>query len=651
LPHRNPAFPEMWPYNIAPDAYLASHTCCSTGSEYTITITVNELTDGYYLIHNEFGADYAVEVLETSNVFIDLTDDGMLNVSFPSIVGLTDLTIIVSTTDPLAYPAWGAWMPDTTVCHGGVPKVGAIQKFAVEDIAHDYPEVGETSSEYHILGEVHFDNPLTGRFDVPKRMYNDIWVSNFERRCSGDRGNICSGDAFQIFRLLSQCEPDMNYDDLNQPEDRGEIESCRGPPETITSPKPIPSRGTACFADTDCGNNGICIIDKCYTRPPESCVGYDRTTFEETFGLNRTDFPNQAANGTCNPWPACSPNEVSYDTSLLTGQFYVPAATCGLGTCSRALDAFNCEEFNGWSDMNMNRPFCNILDLDDGFFTSQFICTAEDEPVQIREVKCDIGSGTTDPDDEQEYCEACKFQNPAPNGGHMDGAWTGSKCCGDDLGEGGFGYSKTFGSLVIPRAFSATDLDDAGDYRVELCDDFVDANGNSEFDTGEVGIDNDCRAGTNCGDTFCIAPNYQTARLTETWEQYIGPRKSICCGIRQNCKDFLDPDATNNQGVLCTDDECDCVAVDGVTNVNHGSATVGGTVKTCIPPLSELPNDFSTSYDRKFLVSGASDCTVVEKDIDGGNNCEGDVDCIISSDSIHFRNRAGEDCLVEVTIT
>ncbi len=113
------------------------------------------------------------------------------------------------------------------------------------------------------------DNIITTPGDNEWDSLNDIFKRTFERYCDGDRGNVCGGDAEQLWMVEAACSDD-DYDD-------GQIAGCQGPNDNAI-------RGTA-----------------------GACIAYGQgVTFEEQFSLRALrdtgedpDENDLVANGYC----------------------------------------------------------------------------------------------------------------------------------------------------------------------------------------------------------------------------------------------------------------------------------------------------------------------------------------------------------------
>ena len=123
---------------------------------------------------------------------------------------------------------------------------------------------------------------------------NDIWKREFKRNCSGNRGNICVGNATSVFSVYKRCN-DERF---------GTGERCSGPPKDY-------------------------LKQKILSNSPLNCVNYKDETFESIIGKGT---------GVCNNTRAC-------DGSILIYNF-----TCdGNGGCKKMKDWFDCSRLDGYN--------------------------------------------------------------------------------------------------------------------------------------------------------------------------------------------------------------------------------------------------------------------------------------------------------------
>ncbi|MCX6707655.1 MAG: hypothetical protein NT001_05960, partial [Candidatus Woesearchaeota archaeon] len=120
---------------------------------------------------------------------------------------------------------------------------------------------------------------------VDKNMQNDIFLRHFERYCSGDRGNICSGDAIETIEVVKQCadfddntiKTDYVVNGLRPNQLARQTERCQG-----INPVFKNQESTAILNTCSIFTNG--------------------KTFESEFGM-------PGAKGRCSNTPACSSGE------------------------------------------------------------------------------------------------------------------------------------------------------------------------------------------------------------------------------------------------------------------------------------------------------------------------------------------------------
>ncbi|MFC1723587.1 hypothetical protein ACFL0V_05595 [Nanoarchaeota archaeon] len=576
LPHRNfeAEGDLMWPYNPEDkDPYFQSHLCCSPGTAWNTTVKVGN----DYLVEDEILAGDPTSVYKVYESITSLKlyvngswkcDLELVELSgigqgfFLATCGLTTYSIdenriilgfisdgiyVVEQKTDLELPAWGEFFEPDKACHGGVPQVGAYKMFNMTDMDHPMLEPAPVPT-------------------VPDTWFNDVLAMTFARMCSGKRGNVCNGPPLLDFKQLAVC------DELWE----GEIEHCMGPNPVLIEPRELhlTNPTQACSIDEDCAiEPGICNKDKgeCYVYMGSGlqydCHEYDGETFEQVYGLNRKWPLTGAANGTCNPMPACT-NDDDYYQGLSSGRYATGAATCKRGVCEEPLGVVrDCYDYIGWSDEDMTQAYCNLPTGGVEYYTLGFKCTAAlglsyCEPNVTKKV---------DPDSSKKACDACRNPLSATGKYIPDGLWIGrggqSNCCGDDKGEGGFDYDGSASRVNFP-------LEDGGTRGAEVCDDMYGINP----------IDNDCDEKFNCGDDDCVGE--------------LGPDSGLCCGEIDDCKTALFE--TVDEGVSCGgNDECDCLEIDGEDAVHPYRSLDYGSVKTCLAS--------GTTKDRYIKIDGLGD--------------------------------------------
>ncbi len=690
LPHRNADSKFPWPYQESGvDPYLSTHTCCSPGSIFNLTVRVPEdLEDGQAFLPDEFrdktekirvlGPDgterysYGPQLTNAGTAIV--VEDGIIKITFspndaPGEYQVEQSARIDTEEDNefyIDYP-WGTWMPVSKTCYGGVPFIGVKSRFLAEDASTD-PIMGETST---------FDTAVSSNNEI----YNDITMMKFTRFCSGTRGNICNGIATRILSIVGSCT------DLN--ETKGEIESCKGAsPALIINQTPTVRPGLTCVADDSaCGEDGKCIDGKCYDREDYmNCVQYPITyqgvpykSFEQAFNVTRRD--GTEPNGTCNAIWTCSDSREAYNVDNTAGQFLLKRGTCEAngGTCSRAITAESkdCNDYNGWSDTSMTTRFCRKNG--DHLYTSEFDCKAAVMPRPEKDAHCELNqSSQLDPDTGSALCEAC---NRAPGTEKITSGATNTystnrpndrKCCGDDLGEGGFPYP-TIGTSNIA---TSTTTANAGKYGNEICDDYYNNDKTKE-------IDNDCNGLPNCRDSRCYTVTSTKPRPDK------GPRGSFCCHATTDCTTALQE--SNTAYLACNaEKECDCKSI-GAGAINAGrqdsnnnpyrSISYTTTFKTCVA----APETNDDLYGDRFvnitgITSGRTySFSLTTQDIIPGSNCVTNIEAYVFKSStgsadtakvkqnqpqtytasgtyfvIGFKNGLSDlrkDCLVTLTVT
>ncbi len=152
---------------------------------------------------------------------------------------------------------------------------------------------------------------------------NDIFWRHFERYCSGDRGNICSGDATQKIEVFKACADEDNDFDLDYGVEIGgtttypnanieQTERCMGPPKNYRSANTEVATTTP--GSINCINYG-------------AALAYGPTTFEQYYDVGSSQT------GKCSDTPACSSGEGD-DTFGVGGPFRCGYALCDGDTAS-----------------------------------------------------------------------------------------------------------------------------------------------------------------------------------------------------------------------------------------------------------------------------------------------------------------------------
>jgi hypothetical protein len=576
-------------------------------------------------------------------------------------------------TSTLSYPAWGQYQLANHPCHGGNPVYGELNTLEkqAESQSSTTPEdigtvVGPTNMMYYGGGS----SPPT---EPPNDMRNDIVMMSYYRKCSGDRGNICSGDENKYFETLRSC----NDRDLTA----HEVESCEGPShEKLSNPKSIGASHGSCSNTEPCTTGLTCFDGSCYSTPADSCEKreYSGTSFEKEFGLKKLDGTDRPADGVCNELPTCSDNPDKYDINTNSGQYLIGGGTCnGQGFCSRAAagTVTDCaDEYNGWKTTDKLELFCNIGNDDKHMYSQNFTCTKPSGSAA-----CTPAQGRANPDTHQKLCDACLNTNKYPKFTATGVATTWNpnsnperNCCGDDPGAA---------QVTPPQKgkFEPTE---------QTCNDYI---LNSNPTIPENWIDNDCKNGANCADSSCSSYSANVRNIN--WNKWLGPSGSTCCNTDTQCKDFLTPGSSEDlalfgdstkKGTICKADikECDCKPANSIVKFIAGQpyrtlSLSQFPLRTCAANVMDAPGD-----DRHIRVNVGTATihrfTISEQNLDGGRvSCDGnqvlltvyvDSSTIIGSkkendgpieistlpQKDHYftslKNSGSVDCLVTVTI-
>jgi hypothetical protein len=670
LPHRSEEYPDPWPYNKTEEPYLASHTCCSVGDHYNVTIEVADNGQpGTWskTVHNEFGTnlDKAILYDEQNNPIATKQYPLPGTLLFSTIAGYSSIissyfgTLASGTTTPQApdpytiefveddikvtfttpldpavgkkftleqtasssvtLPPWGAWFDDQTVCYGGGVEAGALQTFEDSEIPYFPPDVGPTKKDYLLstgaaLPALYPGGPV----DVPAVYRNDIWLSSFVRYCSGFRGNVCNGNAVHEFNQAKDCTPDIDIS-------KGETESCTGPDHsTFNTPFQLTKTTTTCTDKQECvtalgSQDVICLEGICYTSPsPFNCENYHSTTYEKEWGLP-SPVTGEEATGLCNPNPTCSdnPDKYKYDISKNTGKYVLSGATCENGKCSKgSTDIIDCGEFDGKATGSTgSADACNVIEPGDpntgwpSFYSNEFICKADngDPAQQMRKADC-IPSGLPgNPDSSKKLCLACRNKFPTYITTPLANIYTSNNCCGDDAGEGGYPYGKpSIQSATFPTATSKSSPTNKGTYQTSE----LICDDYYGTDPTTNWIDNDCKGGANCKDNKCVSKK--------------GPSGSYCCQpgsstAQSSCASAISS-LEKKEGMDCDSStyECDCVKL--ANQANPISISYNGNNNVfCLEKSSLYPAP--DRYVDVFIPQGKYQVKVTAKDLDDGTDC------------------------------
>jgi hypothetical protein len=491
-------------------------------------------------------------------------------------------------------PPWGAWFSTDQVCYGGQDKIGVLG--ALEKSYDDVSIEGLPSDDepnYYTIG---------GTSTVREAIWNDVVVMSFTRKCSGMRGNTCTGAPDMTYRSVYDC-PGML---------EGEVESCNGPSKFY--PDPHFEEEGACTdpADDACNTDGEDV---------GGCFAYSYPlTFESKYELSRRDDPAFEANGVCNDHPTCSDSDEEYDAAEVIGQYLIAGAGCDDGECTAPADTYNCGAFNGTTDSTGNElPFSETFDIlynhasaRDKFcklkgksrlVTSGFSCREESEQPQ-----CYLSDDELDPDTSKAMCDVCR-ETDEPPGEHImstSSTWKSSglaelKCCGDDIGEGAFPYKAA--SKNAYRASSPTEANKngAGSYNTPketVCDDYYTSN------TATNWIDNDCDGDYNCEDKDCYSGS----------SKKYGPLRGVCCNNNNNCHDKFGITHLFAKVTCSSDKECKC-SLNPETEMISPSAN---TIRICVGYTVFSPitlNDLDGHYT--FSAESMDDSLCKQISIDG----------------------------------
>lgn len=173
----------------------------------------------------------------------------------------------------------GAYSSAAKKCYD-LGEYGSIKYFDDDSYLENDPTLTTYPVYWHLdSGVTQFKPSLTGEYG------NDVFFRKFERYCSGNRGNICIGNAMENMQIKEKCA-DLEYG--------WQDERCQGPTPGIFS-----------------------------TASEAYCANYDGTTFESSEGIGGDGF--------CSDTPRCI-DGVDYTKN---GPFYAQKAICANGRCTK----------------------------------------------------------------------------------------------------------------------------------------------------------------------------------------------------------------------------------------------------------------------------------------------------------------------------
>ncbi|MEM4259662.1 MAG: hypothetical protein QXG00_00340 [Candidatus Woesearchaeota archaeon] len=240
--------------------------------------------------------------------------------STPAILELDVKHCLPHRNNSFAFPynTTDAWMANHSCCMGEMDEPSTWSLAPSTTICYNKIEWGQMNDFSDIIP---FGHPINFNLQgiSETNAVNDVFRREFTRKCDGERGNICNGDAQEIRTLETVC-PD--YDNINPGAER-----CMGPP---TDPQP---------------QQVMCV----YYQNQHSAQ-----TFEQIFGFNAGG--GEQADGICNEAYACSSQNVYGE-----GGVFVAKAGCNTGLCNRPIiNTLHCSDGipNEREDIE-GAPVCN----------------------------------------------------------------------------------------------------------------------------------------------------------------------------------------------------------------------------------------------------------------------------------------------------
>ncbi|PLW79436.1 hypothetical protein C0585_07860 [Candidatus Woesearchaeota archaeon] len=214
---------------------------------------------------------------------------------------------LVNDTDPKNASFWEI-AEDDYVCFNKVQS-GAYVAFTDEELREFYVETTETAPTHYVPG---------GGQD------NDVFIRTFNRSCTGDRGNTCTGDIYDEF-IVEPCDDDLGV---------GETARCSGPPMDIFD---SPSYGSL------------------------SCVFYNGVTFEQLEANANGD--SYSDSNLCNLNFKCTESGNGGDYSV-SGDKFSCMATCGSFGCKVNTQCDPCYDVNSCTDNEGSNPPTSFVQKD-----------------------------------------------------------------------------------------------------------------------------------------------------------------------------------------------------------------------------------------------------------------------------------------------
>ncbi len=388
------------------------------------------------------------------------------------------------------YPFGPAWLSDHTCCENFNVVDDTKVCYSTEDMFVGYSEIELGDASKSIKPVAKELQSMQTEFNLQ----NDVLKRSFTVNCDGLRGNICAGNANEIWEIELIC-PDLN---------EGESERC-----------------------VYAGEFGSEVLVPSCKNVPEG------QTFELLNGL--VDLNGEEATGVCNKVEKCT-NGISYSSS---GSILGVATCDGDGGCNKVEVVEDCNEYDRRNYPNKVSKYCPLVadvqdqeELFDGLGSKDVVTTTD--------YYCDDGCNSynlVDLDKGQEWCDGCLGSSwvaegeTSTFGEYGDGSSAGDsdlmiiahslfECCGDDLGE----YKKKFESDVFSGSVKQSCCNDINDcvynkdcFSSGLKED-VDSNGDNDYCF--EGSWFDCKDSVDCPKIACYQRSCSNMECVQTKLNY-----------------------------------------------------------------------------------------------------------------------------------
>jgi len=374
------------------DRYLWKDVIPGLEPEFMIDVAYSETENGRLRIPHPFG-DYDITTIKVAGNFFRQTGPQTLSLTIGSQTDTKEINVkecipYRSADSPYPYNKGdnpfmgnhaccedtGTYSDASKICYQD-GEYGAIRYFE----ENKYTGLGMPRLVYW-----HLDEGLTQDAPSLNSNYgNDIFFRKFERHCSGDRGNICSGNGQEDMYPSASCNDLEGHS--------WQDERCQGPPQDVSAASDRP------------------------------CIDYlPGQTFESVEGVNKMGVG--IVNGYCSDTPKCT-NGIDY---RLDGPFKCQKAVCEDGHCSKpyTTDAMKCMCSSASCSSQGADQKCDVFSYDD--MVSGGRC------LPSKEGFCDSTCHFSDPDESMAACSGCSYTWKWTGWGSSETNVARDKCCGDE---------------------------------------------------------------------------------------------------------------------------------------------------------------------------------------------------------------------------